>query len=258
MNKTLLTLTLALTGCQTTIGELSSFTPAKNEVAHQLEHTTNRLNVLSLVGGKACLPASLVTTQAQLDVAKASFDAGLLTDAANALIVADKQLGAMDERLSYLKRHTPCAEDQHAHPKMLQMLTLLLNANNQFASNKADLTVSYQSSLRSAADILNQMPYLQLVLTGHTDAIGSDSNNKTLSLTRANAVRQFLIDQQVDDKRLSVKPVGEQQPIANNNDSTGQLANRRVEIALVVNQYQPQSETLALKHWWHTIAPAKP
>lgn len=247
-----------LSGCQSTDDPLSGLDPDGNQVAHQLKFAHNRLDVLSLLGAKACLPASVAETELNLGYAQASFEGNLHTDAASSLIIVNRQLNKIDSRLDYLKRNTPCAEDQKAHPQLLNSLALLLNSNNQFAFGKAKLTVSYKNNLAAAAQMLRKMPYLKLELTGHTDDVGSDNDNHSLSLSRANAVKAFLIEQQIQAKRLTVDSVGESQPLTANNDTTAQLANRRVNIALVVNQYQPNNPTLALKHWHKVLSPTTP
>lgn len=68
-----------------------------------------------------------------------------------------------------------------------------------------------------------------ILVVGHTDAIGTDAYNATLSLNRAVAVASRLREIGVDDKLLGVVPMGEAQPIATNRTPSGRTQNRRVE-----------------------------
>ena len=81
--------------------------------------------------------------------------------------------------------------------------------------------------------ILNEYPNARFTVEGHTDSVGSASLNQTLSESRANAVRDFLIDKGIGADRLVAAGYGEDRPIANNNTRSGRSQNRRVEINLI-------------------------
>ncbi len=66
---------------------------------------------------------------------------------------------------------------------------------------------------------------------GHTDATGSAGANKELAEQRAEAVRNWLVQNgAIADTRVSLHPVGESQPVASNATEQGREQNRRVEI----------------------------
>ena len=69
-------------------------------------------------------------------------------------------------------------------------------------------------------------------IEGHTDAIGGEVFNKTLSEERARSVKQALITHTVSAARLEVVGHGKSQPIANNANEAGRAQNRRVEIII--------------------------
>ena len=75
---------------------------------------------------------------------------------------------------------------------------------------------------------------VNLVIIGHTDAIGSNKYNISLSQKRALSVQNYLIKRGINSKRLDIKWEGEMHPIANNNNpdgtdnSLGRKFNRRV------------------------------
>ena len=53
-----------------------------------------------------------------------------------------------------------------------------------------------------------------VIITGHTDRIGSEKYNKRLSRARAAAVMRYLIDKGIDPDRLTIKGHGEDEPVA--------------------------------------------
>jgi OOP family OmpA-OmpF porin len=67
---------------------------------------------------------------------------------------------------------------------------------------------------------------------GHTDSVGSSKNNKSLSEARALSVKSYLVENGVDEFRLSSAGFGQENPVASNDTKTGRAENRRVEINL--------------------------
>jgi outer membrane protein OmpA-like peptidoglycan-associated protein len=86
--------------------------------------------------------------------------------------------------------------------------------------------------LKRVADLLKSAPAMEVEIQGHTDNIGTDENNQTLSENRAEAVAAFLAAQGVDRKRLAVKGYGASKPIASNDTDGGRQQNRRVEFTI--------------------------
>jgi len=80
--------------------------------------------------------------------------------------------------------------------------------------------------------ILNDNPEMKLAIDGHTDWVGSDEFNQTLSDNRANAVKQYFISKGIDESRITSAGHGESMPIADNNSAAGRAKNRRVEMTL--------------------------
>jgi OOP family OmpA-OmpF porin len=72
-----------------------------------------------------------------------------------------------------------------------------------------------------------------VVVEGHTCSIGQEEYNMGLSERRANAVRDFLVDQGIDGARLTAKGVGEAEPVADNTTQDGRERNRRVEFEVM-------------------------
>lgn len=77
---------------------------------------------------------------------------------------------------------------------------------------------------------LREWGNVKVEVAGHTDSIGTDEYNMGLSLRRADAVRNYLVDKGIPAERLTVKGYGESQPVADNATSEGRFQNRRVEL----------------------------
>jgi outer membrane protein OmpA-like peptidoglycan-associated protein len=87
--------------------------------------------------------------------------------------------------------------------------------------------------LDEAIEILNRNPDRQVVIEGHTDWTGPEEYNQSLSQNRAEAVKKYLIENGVEESRLSVVGYGESQPVAPNDTRDGRDRNRRVELKVL-------------------------
>ena len=74
---------------------------------------------------------------------------------------------------------------------------------------------------------------MKIEIRGHTDHVGSDTDNLKLSDDRAKAVYQSLINKGIDAGRLSYKGLGETQPVADNESVAGTQKNRRTEFVIL-------------------------
>jgi OmpA-OmpF porin, OOP family len=73
----------------------------------------------------------------------------------------------------------------------------------------------------------------KVIIIGYTDNVGTSDYNSTLSLQRAEAVRDSLISLGADPKKLQVSGAGEAKPIADNSTEEGRAKNRRVEVGVI-------------------------
>lgn len=101
-----------------------------------------------------------------------------------------------------------------------------------FEFGKAELKNTSFSKLDEIVDIINQYPDYNLRLSGHTDNIGSDENNLTLSQARVNSVKSYLVGKGISEDRIEATGYGETKPIATNKTAVGRSQNRRVEMDL--------------------------
>ena len=119
-----------------------------------------------------------------------------------------------------------------------------LSAKELFAFDKAVLTDAGKAKLNELAARL-QGETANVVITGHTDSIGSEIYNQSLSMRRANAVRAHLALAGVDLSRMVAIGKGKTEPIADNSTEAGRQLNRRVDVEIIVPAASPKLASLA-------------
>lgn len=110
--------------------------------------------------------------------------------------------------------------------------TVRLN-NIFFDFDKTTLRPESITELNMVTEFLKKNPTVKVEIAGHTDNKGSDKYNISLSDGRAGAVRSYLIQQWIDESRVSYKGYGEGNPIATNETDEGRQRNRRVEFTIL-------------------------
>ncbi len=115
-------------------------------------------------------------------------------------------------------------------------IRLVMPGNITFDSGRYDVRSNFYGTLESVAVVLKEFDKTSIRVAGHTDSVGDDSSNQTLSERRANSVGQLLISYGVAAGRVMVTGYGERYPVAGNDTEQGRQANRRVELELVPMQ----------------------
>jgi outer membrane protein OmpA-like peptidoglycan-associated protein len=112
--------------------------------------------------------------------------------------------------------------------------SLLVNFESEilFDSGSATLFPGSFDQLRALAQTLNRYPKSDVIIKGHTDSVGEEAFNQTLSERRADGVRNFLIAEAVAPPRITAIGFGESVPVASNDTAVGRQRNRRVEIEI--------------------------
>ncbi len=104
-----------------------------------------------------------------------------------------------------------------------------------FETNKADLRKESRVELNKLKLLLTENPNMRIEISGHTDNVGSDADNLSLSEKRAKAVRDYLVQNGIAAERLTYKGYGKTQPVDSNDTETGRAANRRTAF-LILNR----------------------
>ncbi len=113
----------------------------------------------------------------------------------------------------------------------------------QFDTAKSIVKDEYVDDIGDLAKFMNQ--YLNTVVTveGHTDSQGSDAYNEKLSQSRAEAVKQVLINRfSIAADRITAKGFGESKPVGDNKTAAGREENRRVVGAVSTDVKKKQTK----------------
>ena len=105
--------------------------------------------------------------------------------------------------------------------------------NIQFEFNSSSLTEDSHAGISMLVDFLRRNPELKVELAGHTDDVGSASYNKKLSADRAEVVRQALVDNGIEESRLTAKGYGSIKPLVPNDSEEHRALNRRTEMIII-------------------------
>ena len=123
--------------------------------------------------------------------------------------------------------------DSETISRSLQAKGGLINLKIEFASGSARLTERAKEQISEIAGALQSKTLIneKIMITGHTDSIGSAKTNLALSRQRALAVKQALVNLRIDKFRLSARGRGESEPLSDNRDAVGRARNRRVTLS---------------------------
>jgi outer membrane protein OmpA-like peptidoglycan-associated protein/tetratricopeptide (TPR) repeat protein len=124
---------------------------------------------------------------------------------------------------------TPVPQSTTVLPEVNQPIIL---KNIFFESGSAELLPTSLTELNRLKKLLEDNAELKIQINGHTDNVGSESDNLSLSTARAKSVYDWLIEQNVATSRLKYQGFGESQPITSNENSEDRRTNRRTEFVI--------------------------
>ncbi|GAA4102194.1 OmpA family protein [Mucilaginibacter panaciglaebae] len=102
-----------------------------------------------------------------------------------------------------------------------------------FDTNKYQLEPESRAELQKLIEFLQLNPTVRIEISGHTDNVGNDELNQTLSENRAKSVYDFLISGKIEPGRMVYKGYGKTQPIAPNDSDENRAKNRRTEFKII-------------------------
>ncbi|MBI4387050.1 MAG: OmpA family protein [Elusimicrobia bacterium] len=138
-----------------------------------------------------------------------------------------------DEKLE-LERATEELADIHERIRKGDLPRILFDFDSWDVNSESGPTLDLIAAL------LRRNPRIKLLITAHTDSIGSERYNIYLSGKRAKAVKGELVKRGVPPPSIRFRGKGFSQPIADNNTEAGREKNRRVEFKL-------------LSRWWSSV-----
>jgi OOP family OmpA-OmpF porin len=102
-----------------------------------------------------------------------------------------------------------------------------------FDFNKEGLNTDDGAKLMSEVRSMKNVTWQTILVTGHTDNIGSQDFNLKLSERRAQAVQAYLLEKGVKQEKIRTEAKGKLVPVASNKTTDGRAQNRRAEIEFV-------------------------
>lgn len=105
-----------------------------------------------------------------------------------------------------------------------------------FGFNSSALSDSAKVSLAEFAEVLKATPDADVAILGHTDNVGTEKANQSVSEKRAKAVASYLTEQGVEGQIKDVLGMSYTQPVASNDTEEGKAQNRRVEVYMYASQ----------------------
>lgn len=102
-----------------------------------------------------------------------------------------------------------------------------------FDTGSAALRTESDIELEKLLKMLKENPKLQVEISGHTDDVGNDKSNLSLSNARAQSVLDYLLNKGIDKSRLVAKGYGESQPKVKNDSEQNRQLNRRIELKVL-------------------------
>jgi outer membrane protein OmpA-like peptidoglycan-associated protein len=112
-----------------------------------------------------------------------------------------------------------------------------------FDTGKASLKPGAYATIDRLANALKEDPARKVMIEGHTDSVGSDEYNQTLSENRAQSVQSALMQRGVQSDQITALGKGESTPVASNDNAGGRQQNRRVELIFTEDPSRQQVAT---------------
>src|SRR5260370_26248682 len=101
-----------------------------------------------------------------------------------------------------------------------------------FRSGRFYLVAAARERLAKVSGIVLAYPSLHLAVEVHTDSVGSDAYNRQLSERRAQAVRDYLVQQGISPDAIAASGFGKSEPVASTDSPEGRQQSSRAELVL--------------------------
>ena len=207
----------------------------------QANAATDRANTEADAAAAARARAEADTAAARAQAERAKLDA----EAAAQRAALDKEAAlTASEQARKVALEQAEREKQELRNKLAEQLNKVLETRDSarglivnmsdvlFDTAKFTLRPLAREKLSQLSGIVMAHPSLKLDIEGHTDSVGTDEYNMTLSQNRAGAVRDFLTQHGMNTSSIASRGFGEGQPVASNDTASGRQQNRRVELVV--------------------------
>lgn len=141
----------------------------------------------------------------------------------------------MDKQAQKIEEEIPGAQVERVDDGIV--VTFDENSGVYFDTAKYNVNAASQAILDRLANVLKEYPDTDVLVVGHTDSVGADAMNMTLSKNRAESVTNYFVQTKgLGANRFTTNWYGETAPIADNATAEGRSKNRRVNLAIVPNK----------------------
>lgn len=239
------------------------YTESYSNLKRDLEHLRLRLELLRARGIVDCMPARLKLATLMTARVTRQLSANMYAQTEHDLGILYHQINLLQLHFEQVQSQTGCGRrglSVNVSNNVQAAAQDLLNSDNQFAFTDENITPKYLLRIKQASELLKPFEQINLLLIGHTDAIGTSSSNLNLGLMRANKVKQALIDSGLEHANIQVVSHGEDQPYAEGKSLATRLSNRRVNAVIIAlsagdgHHEKADSNSLILKQWTHAVA----
>ena len=188
----------------------------------------------ALIGAGAGGALGAVVGNAAGSTAKGAIIGAAVGGAAGAIIGS-----RMNDRAETLEREL----DDATIERVGEGILVTFDSGILFGFDSSNLQAAARNNLGDLARVLAEdSDDYELLVAGHTDDSGAEAYNQSLSERRASAASDFLTTQGIPGAQIRIQGLGEMEPVASNETTVGQEANRRVEVAIYASpEYRDQA-----------------
>jgi|SaaInlStandDraft_5_1057022.scaffolds.fasta_scaffold27892_2 OmpA-OmpF porin, OOP family len=152
--------------------------------------------------------------------------------------VYDIKIKSVGDAKDYNTMEIPAIGENQSYNKgtltiMIEQAKSFTLNNVHFDTGKSSIKSSSYDELKELVAFLKLKPEIKIEIGGHTDNVGDELANQTLSQERASSVIKYLVEHGVSSSRLIAKGYGESTPVADNNTEKGKKLNRRTEVRIL-------------------------
>lgn len=144
----------------------------------------------------------------------------------------------MDKQAQKIEEEIPGAQVERVDDAIV--ITFDENSGVFFATNQYSINAASQETLNALAGVFMEYPNTNILVVGHTDSVGTEEYNMTLSKNRAYSVTNYLTGKGLNASRFTTNWFGETQPMHDNATPEGRAKNRRVNVAILPNEQMIQ------------------
>lgn len=182
----------------------------------------------ALIGAGAGGTLGAVIGNAAGSTAKGAIIGAAVGGAAGAIIGS-----RMDDRAETLAKEL----DDATIERVGEGILVTFDSGLLFGFDSSSLRGEARENLGDLARVLvDDSEDYQLLVAGHTDSLGAEEYNQSLSERRAKAAADFLINVGIPSGQIRTQGLGESEPVASNETEAGQGENRRVEVAIFASE----------------------